>query len=369
MLFLMHRIHLPFTLLPILFLLLFGTSGCKNSDVTDSNELRNAPNGSFSLVVIPDTQQYFGENTKLEPESRNELTNPVFEKQVNWIIENKSSQKIEFVSHVGDIVDINNKEQWTLAREFMDVLHGEIPYGIAIGNHDMASDGNSSLFQKYFPASRFTEFDWYGGYFNEGSLPKHSGNNANSFQLFSAEGIDFIILHLECNAPDKVLTWADSILHNNKNRFAIISTHMFLGPMEKPKTDEGYYTDPKGVMQWSKNHGKSGNSPQQMWDKCFSNHGNLQMILCGDQSRTNAMYRQLRGNIGNTVHVILSDYMLTPGPLRIYRFNIENSEIEVITYDAPNQKIVEQTNTVPEKISHNFKIDIDFSDYLTRKAS
>ncbi|MBI2497819.1 MAG: hypothetical protein HYV75_07900 [Opitutae bacterium] len=31
----------------------------------------------------------------------------------------------------------------------------------------------------------------------------HVGNNVNSFQLFSAAGLDFVHLNLECNAPDE----------------------------------------------------------------------------------------------------------------------------------------------------------------------
>jgi len=362
----MHTKHFLFICYLSSILLINACSSFTNIDFTKSRKLNEAPEGDFSIIVIPDTQQYFGKSTKLEPNSQNELTNPVFEKQIKWIRDNIDNHKIVFVSHVGDIVDINNNSQWSLAQKFMNSLHGEIPYGIAIGNHDMTSDGNSSLFQQYFPGSRFSDFDWYGGYFDDSSSLTHSGNNSNSYQLFTAEEIDFVILHLECNAPDDVLKWADSILNNHKNRFAIISTHMFLGPLEKPDTPEGFFDDPKGIMQWKKNHGKNGNSPQQMWDKLFSKHENLHLIFSGDQSRSNALNYKLIGNNGNTVHTILNDYMLSPGPLRIIRFKPKKNEIEVISYDITDNKIVKGTKTVPEKSSHNFKIDIDISEYLQK---
>lgn len=345
-------------------LLINACSSSTNINFKKSRELKEAPEGVFSMIVIPDTQQYFGKSTKLEPDSQNELTNPVFKTQIKWINDNIDRQKVVFVSHVGDIVDINNHSQWSLARNFMNSLHGKIPYGISVGNHDMTSDGNSSLFQQYFPVSRFSEFDWYGGYFNETSSLTHSSNNSNSYQLFTAEGIDFVILHLECNAPDNVLMWADKILNKHKNRFAIITTHMFLGPVEKPSTPEGFFNDSKGIMQWIKNHGENGNSPQQMWDNLFSKHKNIHLILSGDQSRSNALNHKLIGDSGNTVYAILSDYMLSPGPLRIIRFKKDKNEIDVISYNVNDNNIIGGTKTIPEKSSHNFTIDIDFSAYL-----
>ena len=225
---------------------------------------------------------------------------------MNWI-----DRRSVFVSHVGDIVDINNDEQWKVAQQCMDKLHGKVPYGISVGNHDMVGKtGNSSLFQKYFPRSRFTEFDWYGGCFEPASgKPEVSGNNANSFQLFSAEGMDFIIVHLECNAPDNVLAWADQVLEQHADRRAIITTHMDLGPLEHPKEPRDYFDAPKGRMVWKKlSWHKWQYFAAEMWDKCFSQHKNLFLICCGDQSRTQALHQTVKGKHGNTVHELLSDY-------------------------------------------------------------
>jgi len=149
-----------------------------------------AQEGSFSVVVLPDTQAYKGKGTKAEPDSEAEVTNAVFDAYTKWISDNIEPQRIVFVSHVGDIVDKNVPEQWEVARRAMDRFHGRLPYGISVGNHDMASNGDSSLFQRYFPESRFNDFTWYGGSFrNEGDDQSISGNNANSFQLFSASPV------------------------------------------------------------------------------------------------------------------------------------------------------------------------------------
>ncbi|GAG76347.1 unnamed protein product, partial [marine sediment metagenome] len=189
--------------LTVIFLAAIFASG----QVAHSGEFPPAPEGTFSIAVIPDTQHY---RTDAQTSA---VENPVFESYVDWVAENLDEQRIAFVTHVGDIVDINNRDQWTVARAMMDRLHGRIPYGISVGNHDMVRAGDSSLFQEFFAASRYEQFGWYGGYFpSRSEEPAISGNNANSFQLFSAADFEFVILHLECNAPDDVLAWADRIL-------------------------------------------------------------------------------------------------------------------------------------------------------------
>lgn len=308
-------------------------------------ELPAAADGVFSIVVIPDTQHYKGEP----------LVNAVFDGYTEWVVESLDRQRIVFVSHVGDIVDENNREQWTLARKAMDRFHGRVPYGISVGNHDMTGNGDSSLFQEFFPKTRFEKFDWYAGCFEPPKGPVAiSGNNANSVQLFEAGGMKFVFLHLECNAPDNVLAWADSILAKYSDRRALVTTHMGLGPREKPKTGDDFFDAPKGRMTWKKRHGNRGNTPQQMWDKCFKKHANLFMICCGDQSRTQAMRKESEGDNENTVHELLSDY--GANGLRIMQFVPAENRIDVRTWNPLEGELCESTEIVPERAQHQFSL-------------
>lgn len=316
-----------------------------------------APEGTFSVVVIPDTQKYLRQGAHAGSEGKGPLANPVFDSHTRWIIENLDRQRIVFVSHVGDVVDRNVPEQWKVARQCMDRLHGKVPYAMVAGNHDMAPNGDSSLFQKYFPASRFASFPWYGGTFSAGKAASAiSGDNANSYQLFSAGGQDFVFLHLECNAPDNVLDCANAVLEKHSSRRAMASTHMYLGPIDYPKQPRSYVEAPKGRMRWTKRHGARGNSAEQMWKKCFSRHANLFVIFCGDQSRTTACYEKSVGKHGNTVHALLSDYMWA-GPLRIYRFMPDQKRIRVITWDTALDRLCVGTDYAPERENHQFTID------------
>jgi hypothetical protein len=226
---------------------------CTTAVLADDAVFTPAPAGSFTIAVIPDTQAYRGRGTKSDPTSNEDVRNPIFQTITDWIAKNREQQNIVFVSHVGDIVDKNVPEQWAVARQCMDRIHGVIPYGMTVGNHDMASSGDSSLFQTYFPESRFKDFDWYGGSFHPArSEPTISGNNANSFQHIRAEHLDFLLLNLECNAPDDVLAWANEIIASHPMHRVIITTHMDLGPIQHPTTNQGYISAPKGRMEWIK---------------------------------------------------------------------------------------------------------------------
>ena len=320
------------------------------------SELAHAPSGTFSIAVIPDTQHYRGKGTKAEPNSNEPVTNVVFDAYTTWIAANLEAQRIVFVSHVGDIVDKNVPDQWIVAQKAMNRLHGRIPYGISVGNHDMTHEGDSSLFQDYFPESRFAGLSWYGGTYPT-PAPQISGNNANSYQLFSAADIDFIFLHLECNAPDAVLSWVSDILDRYSDRAAFITTHMGLGPLNKPKDNAGYYVDPKGLMQWTKRHEGRGNSPQRMWDECFKKQDNLVAVFCGDQSRTQSMYVAKQADDGHLVHYFLSDY--GSNGLRVYRFTLSEDRVDVITYNPIVGALSDSTRIVPNVGRHQFSVHLE----------
>ena len=323
--------------------------------------LSPAPQGSFSIVVIPDSQCYKGRGAKATPLSQDPVTNAGLEAETRWIADNLERQRIVFVSHVGDIVDKNTPEQWEVARRCMDHIHGRVPYGISLGNHDTGRKSESTLFQQYFPRSRFAEFKWYGGCFEPAEKDSvASGNNSNSCQLFSAAGLNFVILHLECNAPDEILSWADGVFEKYADRRALVTTHMDLGPLEKPKTIQDYATAPTGRMKWAKKYGSRGNTPDQMWQKCFRKHANLSMIFSGDQGEVTALWQKAAGDHGNTVYELLSDYSL-PGVIRINRFLPAQNQIQVITYDTLKDALCEGTKAKPGRENHQFTIPYDMT--------
>ncbi len=85
--------------------------------------LTPAPEGTFTIAVIPDTQRYLGPGSGRE-EERDTVINPAFESRTAWLAANLETQRMVFISHMGDIIDKNEPRQWRVARACMDRLHG-----------------------------------------------------------------------------------------------------------------------------------------------------------------------------------------------------------------------------------------------------
>jgi len=256
---------------------------------------------SFSIVVLPDTQRY----SEYHPE--------IFTAQTRWIAENAEKLNIVFVSHEGDIVDNwDSEEQWKNASESLSLLDGVVPYGVLPGNHDLGGSGSRDFFNQYFPPARFSHFPWYGG-----SFPP--GKNNNSYQLFSASGIDFLALHLGFCPSDETISWANLVLKANPGRMAMITTH-------------GYLNE-KGERRIYGCEERDGNM-EYLWGELIYPNPNVFLVLCGHIHSETA---RADPNIeGKDVFQLLADYQDEEnggnGFLRILTFSPEEKRVFVKTY-------------------------------------
>ena len=282
----------------------------------------------FTIMVLPDTQFYIVSWST--PAAGGQGKPIMFQHQIDFIKAQKDNLNIKFVTHVGDIVDHGDQQwEWDLANSYMSQLDGVIPYAIAPGNHDASVmwGHDYPLFNATFPASRYASQAWYGG-----SFP--AGNNKNSYQLFSASGMDFIMLHLESDPQADARTWASGILDLYPNRRAIITTHWYL---EGGMTAQG----------------------TNIWNDVINNHANVFMVICGHSCAREGMSTSTN-KFGGKVYQILTDYQCDynggNGQLRYYTFHPDQNKIEGFTYSVETQKYGThflmdyqmQTPTVPQ---------------------
>lgn len=262
---------------------------------------------SFTVAALPDTQYY--------SESRPEL----FLAQTQWIASQAAARNIVFVSHLGDIVQHGDDQaMWANADAAISVLEAGpvIPYGLCVGNHDQEPRGDTegtADFNLFFPHTRYAGRPWYGGH--------HGDDNDNSFQIFSAAGMDFVAIHLEFDddANPLVLDWADNVLETYPNHRAIVSSHYIIGT-----------GDP----------GEFSTQGQAIYDRLKGNP-NLFLMMCGHiygEARRVDVYE------GNTVWTLLADYQNRDhggdGWLRILTFHPDYNEIHVRTY-SPTRDLFE----------------------------
>lgn len=180
------------------------------------------------------------------------------------------------VLHTGDLVDdADTAEQWTNADAAVDKLDvANIPYLLALGNHDLPNEGNSgrtaTAYNANFGQARYTGQDWWnGGFYAEGQAE-------NAYNLMTIDGNLYLFLSLEFGPRDAVLTWADGIIAANPTATVIIVTHSYLyqdgtrvgvGDAWNPKT----YTLGEGGI----------NDGEDMWTKLVKKYANIALVVSG----------------------------------------------------------------------------------------
>ena len=121
-----------------------------NMTVSFYGRLKNPPPGpDFTIIALPDTQHY----------TDNPSNYANYSAQTHWIVANKDTLNIKFVTHLGDIVEHGNNGgndlEWQVADAAMGLLEDPlttlladgIPYGLAPGNHDQGNTGDGSTGQ------------------------------------------------------------------------------------------------------------------------------------------------------------------------------------------------------------------------------
>ena len=273
----------------------------------------SAAAGYFTIIGVPDIQHY----------TYYPARNQYFYDQTEWIVSQKDALNIVYVSQLGDCVqngDTNDSEwqvvnaAWTILENPLTtgLAHG-IPYGLNVGNHDQTPTGggssaSTSKFNEYFGITRFQNRAYYGGHYGS--------DNDNHYDLFSASGLDFIVINLEYDTtPEQdLLDWVDALLKTYSNLRAIVSSHYLIEP------------------DFDANPNAFGTQRQIIYDNLKDN-SNLFLMLCGHRHGEG---RRADVYMDNTVYTLLSDYQDYPnggnGFLRFMEFRPSESTIYVSTY-------------------------------------
>jgi hypothetical protein len=278
------------------------------------------PGADFTIATLPDTQ-FYSENLS------NNGRSATFHAQTQWLVDNRDALNLAFVSHMGDIVQNGDAvpAEWVVAGESLKRIenpattlraHG-IPWGAAPGNHDQTSIGNAGganvYFNQTFGTSRFAGRRYWGA-------SQSLTNNNNNYQLFSASGLDFVIIHLEYDARAKtnyqtILDWADAVMKAFPNRRAIVTSHWIVNtgnPASFSTQGQNFYNDLK-------------------------DNPNFFLMLCGHVAGEGQRSDTFQGR---TVYSILQDYQGRTnggdGWLRYFTFSPANNTINAKTYRVSN---------------------------------
>ena len=299
------------------------TGGTGNSTTTTTSTTSTTGGGTagtdsstFTVVVYPDSQ--------------NEVDNGaaralVWQKQNQWVVNNKTTLNIVAVLGVGDIVNEPSDTAYTTATEngYNLIDKAGIPYLSIVGNHDYPnfdlSQRDSSKYDQYFGPFRYAGKQWYlGGY------PAQS--NANMAIAFDVGSRKYLVIGLEVFPRFPVVSWAESVINANPDREVILVTHAYL------KTD--------GTRYVANDAGADPNTTytgQGLWDGFIKSNSRIFMVLGGHDicSPTDA-YLINTGTNNNPVRQIFTNHQCYPdnGSVLLLKFKPSSGIIEAIPYST-----------------------------------
>lgn len=280
----------------------------------DEEDVEPVGDYDYSFAVVGDTQ-YMMEN---DPDAVNAL--------YQWILANKDQQKIEYVIGLGDITNHSTDREWEDAVEYIGQLNNEIPYLLVRGNHDDWDDFNRNLHNGFYENTvdgmmvsgniKLTDPDQPGlvetvaedGTITiltrEKDVPEGGtvkGDLTNSYRYFSVQGTDYLFLTLDFAPNSEMLEWANSVIAAHPNHRVIVVTHAYMY-RDGTTIDAGDCYPPTYYTGYD-----DAQNGDDMWEKCFSQHENVVMVLSGHDPWQHIVYRQDEGVNGNTVTQMLID--------------------------------------------------------------
>jgi len=307
---------------------------------------------SWSLVVLPDTQNYTKWN-------RNQ---PILDLMVRWIEDHVDPLNIKMVLHVGDLVEHNSilnqgydgdqssQKQWESIQSSLSRLNGKVPYITATGNHDISINEKgerTSRIDEFFPVD-FNPLNKKAlrmNTYNEQGTP--SIENA-AYELKNLNGVDYLFLSLEYAPKDATLAWAKKVvdLPEYKNHRVILVTHQYLNPKnERTNGEVKWFQYQEFVVDNVPQKGPlmrlpHSNNGQQIWEKLVSPAKNLEFVVSGHISGEG--FRLDKNVAGRLVGQMLFDQQSVGGGhrngnggdgwLRLLEFDPDNQTVHVKTF-------------------------------------
>lgn len=310
-----------------------GASVLAMAIAATANAASEAPTpGAFTLVVMPDTQNYADYNAS-------PLRRSYFKIQTEWVVANREKHNIKYVLTLGDIVQHNDPTEWPIARAAYDVLQtAGVPYSLTAGNHDYGPGGNGSNHESLFsedqffgPNSPYAQQPSIGGFFGD------PGKTDNSWHTFEAGGKQWMSINLEWAPRDIILQRAEEIIEAHPDHNVIITTHAYLF------NTSARYNGEIGSQDWNpKNYGVNNlsekpNDGQDMWDELIKRHSNIKLVMNGHVLDDGNGFLKSVGADGQIVNEYLTNFqMKTDGGqswLTLLEFQPDGETVQVKTYN------------------------------------
>jgi len=258
-------------------------------------------------------------------------------KYFTWIKENAEAYNIKLLISVGDMVNEPNPEQMHIMSEAASIIDGVIPFMPLLGNHDYTTrERDSRLWNEYFPYEKYSQYDYFGGAFEEGKMD-------NYYYIMNIEGTDYLFMGLEVAVRPAVAQWAGDVIAAHPNHQVIISNHAYMN-VESEIMAEGMYCY-AGQYQHD-----DGMEATELYDCLISKHDNIQLVLCGHVSHYVVGRRTDVTESGHVVNSLCFDMSLlerqhaTPQMIGLLGFTNGSNTVKVNNYSIRRDQYFKETD-------------------------
>jgi 3',5'-cyclic AMP phosphodiesterase CpdA len=273
---------------------------------------RATPDTRFSFAVYPDTQEEVYSNH-----------NGRFRQRSQWLADHRPQLDLRFMVHTGDIVnwDTPDHGQYRTARDALVPLDkAGIPYSLSPGNHDTAAvcpGGSACDPARTYDLLRDTTT--YNRYFSRQSVNREGayerGKRDNTYQIYTAGGVGWLVLNLEMWPRDGVVKWAQRVVAGHPKHNVIVVTH--------------HYLTKTGAISSQRDYGDT--APTVLARELILKYPNVRMVFSGHTGT--AAYRIDRGMHGNRVAAFLTTmHDGATNPVRLVQVDTRTNTLKTWMY-------------------------------------
>ena len=274
----------------------------------DPNAFADPGSYDFSIAHFTDTQYISEGAVEQETAEERAVWESAYAGIVDWIAGNAEGRKIAYVAHTGDVIENNIRIPATEAMQRQVIGEFEVssaqqgvldaagvPNGVIAGNHDNQSgteNGPGAIFNRYYGPDRYAaaaagwEQAEYGG-------PWRDGDNQNHYDLFSAGGLEFVVVGLSYGVTREEAEWADGVFKQFPDRNGILLSHDYLAPSTQPDGRNAPFSAPDGSL---------------LYNTVVEDNPNVFLILAGHEHGVGTNVKPHVGEIDHGVVELLADY-------------------------------------------------------------